>query len=122
MLAFAFQSIAFDFDHYLWGWMLLILLFCFVSFAFAHSGTPVSTSLGFCLTLLPLLSIGFPSIFGTSEDYFIRTVPLAALSTPEDYLMGMSDARESTVVAKEAPTDMLVNAEDPVTNEETPLL
>ncbi len=104
--------------------LMLILLSFFLFFALMNSGTPVSMTLGFCLTLLPLLSIGFPSIFGTSEDYFIRTVPLAALSTPEDYLMGMSDteAGESTDIAKEAPADLLVDAEDLVTNEETPLL
>jgi hypothetical protein len=51
---------------------------------FYDRGIPVSTSIGFCLTLLPLLSMDLESIFG--QGHFIRRIPESQLSTPEGYL------------------------------------
>jgi len=51
-----------------------------------NRGIPVSTTIGFCLTLLPLLSMDFETIFGGRDDHFIRRVPESELSTPEAYL------------------------------------
>ena len=100
------------------------------------SGTHVSTSIGFCLTLLPLLYTDFGSIFGNREEYFIRTVPTSELSTPEEYLKSMDQTPptrptdggrsddetgiESDVV--EIVTDDAENPETAFVNEETPLL
>eukprot|EP00535_Pseudo-nitzschia_heimii_P004948 CAMPEP_0197189136 /NCGR_PEP_ID=MMETSP1423-20130617/19219_1 /TAXON_ID=476441 /ORGANISM="Pseudo-nitzschia heimii, Strain UNC1101" /LENGTH=689 /DNA_ID=CAMNT_0042641173 /DNA_START=93 /DNA_END=2162 /DNA_ORIENTATION=- len=104
-------------------------------------GTPVSTSLGFCLTLLPLLSMDFGTILGNRESYFIRNIPESELSTPEDYLKSIdsslpdldidSDSSKdeetgtgSAVVAIEndETQDPEEGPEKPVVNEKTPLL
>lgn len=83
-------------------------------------GTPVSTSLGFCITLIPLLAMDLGSIFGNQEDYFIRNVPESELSTPEEYLKSM------VVSSSDHPTDSSSDEDDDVEenalNEETPLL
>jgi len=95
-------------------------------------GAPVSTSLGFCLTLLPLLSIGFPSILVHREDHFIRSVPESELSTPEDYLKGiwfehLTDSSSEEVDGDDLVATTVLEDEEDVeapapTNEETPLL
>jgi len=92
-------------------------------------GSPVSTSLGFCITLLPILSIGYPSIFGNREDYFIRTVPYAELSTPEGYLKGIAcdvetpEKMETGVASLKEDSETKIEEDLAVpTNEETPLL
>ena len=96
----------------------------------------MSTSLGFCLTLLPLLSIGIPAFLGNGEDYFIRTVPKSELSTPEDYLKSMDEDMDIDLSSASPPTngnseeddDVEKNeekeseVEEPPANEETPLL
>jgi hypothetical protein len=98
----------------------------------------VSTSLGFCLTLLSLLSMDFPSILGDREDYFIRTVPESELSTPEDYLKSIwydhptdsssdvDDEKNATGVESANVATTVEDEEDleapAPTNEETPLL
>jgi len=110
-------------------------------------GAPVSTSLGFCITLLPLLSMDLGSIFGNREDYFIQTVPESKLSTPEEYLKSIdsspSDHPTDSSSSSDEDDDVEKNAlsseenkveseddgagteedlESPPTNEETPLL
>ena len=101
----------------------------------------MSTSLGFCLTFLPLISVDLGSIFGNREDYFIRTVPESELSTPEDYLKRIEDSSppghpadissssssdkdedEEDDVEKNASSPDEGTVEEPPTNEGTPLL
>ena len=109
-------------------WFVLFILSLLI-----ERGAPVSTSLGFCLTLLPLLSIGVPSM-GNGEDYFIRAVPTLELSTPEGYLNSMEDdfinpsSSSPTEIAIDEDEDVEKNAgmetevEESLPNEETPLL
>jgi len=96
-------------------------LFSHFSF-FRYRGTPVPTTLGFCLTLLPILSMGFPSM-EREETYFIRTISESELSTPEDYLKSLEENAPDDL----ANTDSSSRDEDdleaqPPTNEGTPLL
>lgn len=109
---------------------VLLLFFCFDSFV--HRGTPVLTSLGFCITFLSLLSIGFPSIFANRKDYFIRMVPYSQLSTPEGYLKGIECDVETLEILESTETGAASTEKDSATkieedlavptNEETPLL
>jgi hypothetical protein len=85
----------------------------------------VSTSLGFCVTLLPLLSMDLGSIFGNREDYFIRTVPESELSTPEEYLKRTDSSPSDHPTDSSSSDEDVFDEEDPEispTNEETPLL
>ena len=105
-----------------------MVFFC----ALFYSGTPVSTSFGFGLTLLPLLSLDFGSILGNRESYFIRTVPESELSTPEDYLKSIdssppvldtdSSSKDEDETGMKVDDDDEEDPEAPVVNEETPLL
>lgn len=89
---------------------------------YVSSGAPVSTTLGFCLTLFPLLSF-----VGEQEDYFIQMIPESELSTPENYLYNNSE-ESSTQEQNEETGEIVVEdtsgqaTEDSPTNEETPLL
>ena len=93
---------------------------------YVSSGAPVSTTLGFCLTLFPLLSF-----VGEQEDYFIQIIPESELSTPENYLSSSSNNKNEASSAQEhneGTGELLLEntmdqaTEDAPTNEETPLL
>ncbi len=79
----------------------------------------MSTSLGFCFTLIALLVMDIGSFFGQSEDYFIRFVPEAELSTPEEYLksLDISSTDHSTDISTEED-----DVEKNLATEETPLI
>jgi len=82
-------------------------------------GIPVATSLGFCFTLIALLVMDIGSFFGQSEDYFIRLVPDAELSTPEEYLKSIG------IPSTDQPTDSSSEDDDlekNIATEETPLI
>lgn len=68
----------------------------------------MSTSLGFCVILLPLLSMDLASNFGNWEYCFIRTVPESELSTPEEYLKRMDSS------PSDHPTDNTNSDDDDV--------
>ena len=93
---------------------------------YVSSGAPVSTTLGFCLTLFPLLSF-----VGEQEDYFIQMIPESELSTPENYLYSLTNNSCEELSAQEqneGSGELLVEdtidqaTEDSPTNEQTPLL
>ena len=47
----------------------------------------VAMSIGFCLAVIPLLSLDMQSVFpDTGGGAFMRRIPLLELSTPEEYL------------------------------------
>ena len=77
---------------------------------------PVSTSLGFCFTMIPLLAMDLGELFGT-PDYFIRIVPETELSTPEEYIKSL-DSDQPTDSSSEEGDDI----EKGVADEGTPLL
>ena len=79
----------------------------------------MATSLGFCFTLIALLVMDIGSFFGQSEDYFIRLVPDAELSTPEEYLKSIG------IPSTDQPTDSSSEDDDlekNIATEETPLI
>ena len=48
-------------------------------------------SIGFCLSVIPLLSLDMQSVFPeTGGGAFMRRIPLLELSTPEEYLQLIS--------------------------------
>ena len=99
----------------------------------------MSTSIGFCITLLPFLSVNLEFFFG--RDHFIRRIPESELSTPEDYLESTTthpqapSPRQIHRSAKDGSNETIfeegeedgdgsdeVDTEAPPVNEETPLL
>jgi len=74
-------------------------------------GIPVSTSIGFCLVLLPLLSLDLDTILG--QGHFIRRIPESELSTPEGYLESLRPA-----VPLPPEEDSMIEYDDAVEEEE----
>mmetsp|Transcript_12607 Transcript_12607/g.31761 ORF Transcript_12607/g.31761 Transcript_12607/m.31761 type:complete len:612 (-) Transcript_12607:227-2062(-) len=74
-------------------------------------GIPVSTSLGFCFTLIALLAM---DLVGDREDYFIRTISEAELSTPEDYLKSMDVTSNTESSSDEDDVEKALNEETPL--------
>lgn len=74
-------------------------------------GIPVSTSLGFCFTLIGLLAM---DLFGDREDFFIRTISEAELSTPEDFLKSMDVTSNTDSGSEEDDVEKAVNEETPL--------
>merc|ERR1711935_1213095 len=72
-------------------------------------GIPVSTSIGFCLVLLPLLSLDLDTIFG--QGHFIRRIPESELSTPEGYLESL---RPSSVPLPPEEENSMIEYDDAV--------
>lgn len=50
-----------------------------------HSGIPVAMSFGFCLAMMPLLSLDSTKVFGEGHT-LIRHIPYTELSCPEEYV------------------------------------
>jgi len=84
-------------------------------------GLPVLTSsLGFCIVLLSVLSMDLESMFG--PDHFLRRIPEAELSTPEGYLDRLRPPLSFTTPSLPNRVDVLVSqgmllAESPTTGE-----
>ena len=71
----------------------------------------MSTSLGFCFTLIALLAM---DLVGDREDYFIRTISEAELSTPEDYLKSMDVTSNTESSSDEDDVEKALNEETPL--------
>mmetsp|Transcript_6476 Transcript_6476/g.7274 ORF Transcript_6476/g.7274 Transcript_6476/m.7274 type:complete len:866 (+) Transcript_6476:189-2786(+) len=76
-------------------------------------GIPVSTSIGFCLVLLPLLSLDLDTIFG--QGHFIRRIPESELSTPEGYLESLRPAASVPLPPEEE--DSMIEYDDAMEEE-----
>lgn len=84
-------------------------------------GMPVSTSLGFCFTLIALLAMDLPEVFGIPVD-FITIVPETELSTPEDYIKSLEVDQPTDSSSEEGDDIEKGVVEEETPDEGTPLL